>query len=73
MSEVEVRSRTSKSGIFSIRNWGRMSTHSRGDNEWSLVGYIIMSKVKVRSSNLEIRDFRGWEVCSNEYSFESGE
>ncbi|CAK5117142.1 unnamed protein product [Meloidogyne enterolobii] len=30
--------RTSKSGIFGIGKYGRMSTHSRGDNERILVG-----------------------------------
>jgi len=31
-----------------------------------------MSKVEVRSSNFEIREFLDWELGSNKYSFKRG-
>jgi len=64
--------RTSKSGIFGICGYGQVGSHSRGDNEGSLMGYWISMKVEVPSSNFEIRHFRDREVWSNEYSFKRG-
>jgi len=48
--KVEFRSRTSKSGIFRIYKYGRMSTHSRAGSEGRSMGYV-----RSRNSEFELR------------------
>jgi len=51
MFRVEIRSSNFGSGIFDIFKYGRMSSHSKGDNEGRSMGYSGVVKVEIGSRN----------------------